>query len=170
MGYTLVAVLLRDPVEHIRTPVIVKVHVDIRHGDTVGVEEALEEEVIANGVDVGDAETVGYGRSCGRSTARAYEDAHITGGSDEVLYDEEVPREAHAGDDAQLEVDTLTYLLGDTLFAVLAAGTLVGQMTEVFVGIGELLGDREVRHERIILNAVELDLVADLLCGGEYLG
>ena len=55
MGYTLVAVLLRDPVEHVRTPVIVEVHVDIRHGDTVGVEEALEEEVIADGVDVGDA-------------------------------------------------------------------------------------------------------------------
>ena len=55
MGYTLVAVLLRDPVEHICTPVIVEVHVDIRHGDTVGVEEALEEEVIADGVDVGDA-------------------------------------------------------------------------------------------------------------------
>ena len=61
MGYTLVAVLLRDPVEHVRTPVIVKVHVDIRHGDTVGVEEALEEEVIANGVDICDAEAVGYG-------------------------------------------------------------------------------------------------------------
>ena len=170
MGYTLVAVLLRDPVEHVRTPVIVEVHVDIRHGDTVGVEEALEEEVIADGVDVGDAEAVGYGRPCGRSTPRAYEDAHITGGSDEVLHDEEVAREAHARDDAQLKVDTLTYLVGDALFAVLAAGTLVGQMTEIFVGIGELLRDREVRHEWIILDAIELDLVADLLCRGEHLG
>ena len=61
MGYTLVAVLLRDPVEYVRTPVIVEVHVDIRHGDTVGVEEALEEEVIANGVDICDTEAVGYG-------------------------------------------------------------------------------------------------------------
>ena len=43
-------------------------------------------------------------------------------------------------------------------------------MTEVFVGIGELLGDREVRHQWIILDAVELDLVADLLRGGEHLG
>ena len=43
-------------------------------------------------------------------------------------------------------------------------------MTEVFVGIGELLGDGEVRHEWIILDAVELDLVADLLRGGEHLG
>ena len=170
MGYTLVAVLLRDPVEYVRTPVIVEVHVDIRHGDTVGVEEALEEEVIADGVDVGDAEAVGYGRSCGRSTPRAHEDAHITGGSDEVLHDEEVPREAHAGDDAQLKVDTLTHLLGDTLFAVLTSGTLVGQMTEVFVGIGELLGDGEVWHERIVLDAVELDLIADLLRRGEHLG
>ena len=43
-------------------------------------------------------------------------------------------------------------------------------MTEVFVGIGELLGDREVWHERIVLDAVELDLIADLLCRGEHLG
>ena len=43
-------------------------------------------------------------------------------------------------------------------------------MTEVFVGIGEGLGDGKVRHERIILDAIELDLVADLLRRGEHLG
>ena len=43
-------------------------------------------------------------------------------------------------------------------------------MTEVFVGIGERLGDGEVRHQWIVLDAVELDLITDLLCRGEYLG
>ena len=43
-------------------------------------------------------------------------------------------------------------------------------MAEVFVGIGELLGDREVWHERIVLDAVELDLIADLLRRGKHLG
>ena len=43
-------------------------------------------------------------------------------------------------------------------------------MTEVFVGIGKRLGDRKVRHEWIILDAVELDLVADLLRRGKHLG
>ena len=43
-------------------------------------------------------------------------------------------------------------------------------MTEVFVGVGKLLGDREIRHKWIILDAIELDLVADLLRRGEHLG
>ena len=43
-------------------------------------------------------------------------------------------------------------------------------MTEIFVGIGERLGDREVRHQRIVLDAVELDLITDLLRRGEHLG
>ena len=43
-------------------------------------------------------------------------------------------------------------------------------MAKVFVCICELLGDGEVRHQWIILDAVELDLIADLLRGGEHLG
>ena len=53
--YTLVAVLLRDPMQDIRATIIVKVHVNIRHRDTVWIEETLEEEVVANRVNVGNA-------------------------------------------------------------------------------------------------------------------
>ena len=95
MRYTLVAVLLRDPMQDIRATIIVEVHVNIRHRDTVWIEETLEEEVVANRVNVRDAQAIGYGRSSSRSAPWAYEDAHIACRSDEVLHDEEVAWEAH---------------------------------------------------------------------------
>ena len=42
MCHTLVAVLLRNPMQDIRATIIVKVHVNIRHRDTVRIEETLK--------------------------------------------------------------------------------------------------------------------------------
>ena len=43
-------------------------------------------------------------------------------------------------------------------------------MTEIIVGRGELLGDREVGHQRTVVDAVVLDLGADLLGRSQSLG
>ena len=59
MRHTLVAVLLRDPAQDIGTTIVVEVYVYIGHRDTVGVEEALEEQVVAYRVNIRDIEAVG---------------------------------------------------------------------------------------------------------------
>ena len=43
-------------------------------------------------------------------------------------------------------------------------------MAEVIIGRGELLGDREVGHQRAVVDAVVLDLGADLLGRSQSLG
>ena len=43
-------------------------------------------------------------------------------------------------------------------------------MAQVIIGGSELFGDGEVWHQRVVLDAVDLYLVADLLCGGEDFG
>ena len=66
------AILVGDILQHLGAPVIIKVHIDIRQRDAVGIEETLEKEVILDGVDIGDAQAVGYGRAGRRATARSY--------------------------------------------------------------------------------------------------
>ena len=45
---------------HAVAALIVEVHVDIRHADSLRVEEALEEEVVLDRVQIGDSEAVGH--------------------------------------------------------------------------------------------------------------
>ena len=170
MRHTLVAVLLRDPAQHIGTTIVVEVYVYIGHRDTVGVEETLEEQVVAYRVNIRDIETVGDCRARCRATSRPYEDPHRASGGDEVLHDEEVAREAHIRDRLELEVYALPHGIGQPLLAVLAPSPLVGEVAEIIVSRGELLGDREVGHQRAVVDAVVLDLGTDLLSRSQSLG
>ncbi len=43
MGHLFLSVTLGDVVEHVGTAVIVKVHIDIRERDTVGIKETFEQ-------------------------------------------------------------------------------------------------------------------------------
>ena len=72
MGTVLMTVLILDPFEHTSTPVIIEVGIDIREGDTVRVEETLEQKVVLQRVDLSDTQAVGHHRTCGRTTARTH--------------------------------------------------------------------------------------------------
>ena len=82
-----VAVL--DVVDDLIAAARIEVDVDIRHAHTAGIEEALEEEVVGDGIDRGDAENVGDDGVGGRAS---------TGAADTVL-----AREAHDIPDTEKE-------------------------------------------------------------------
>jgi hypothetical protein len=98
---------LRDPVlpvfplhvtDHVTAPALVEVDVDVGHRDAFGVEEALEHQVVAERVELGDAERVGHDRP-GRATASgAHSDPLVLGPVDEIGHDEEVTGEPHVLD------------------------------------------------------------------------
>ena len=67
----LAAVLARDVVDHLAAAPLAEVHVDVGHRDALGVEEALEDEIEVDRIDVGDAHAPRDERSGGRSAARA---------------------------------------------------------------------------------------------------
>ena len=108
MCHVVLAVFLCHPVQHAAAAIIVEVHVNIGQRDTVGVEETLKQEVIFNGIDLRDAETVGHATACGGATAGSY--AHVeflAGGANEVLHNEEVARETHRLHNMQFKLDAL---------------------------------------------------------------
>ncbi len=108
------AVLARDVVEDALAAGVVEVDVDIRHGDAVGVEEAFEQQVVLERIDVRDPERVGDGRARRRAAPRADPDAALLArGADVVAHDEEVAGEAHQLDRVELELDALAHRRGD---------------------------------------------------------
>ena len=58
LGHLVGAILVDHIVNDPATPLVVKVNVDIGETDTVWVQEPLEQQVVLDGVDVGDADAV----------------------------------------------------------------------------------------------------------------
>ncbi len=118
----LLAVLLRDVFDHLLPAPGAEVDVDVGQADALGVEEALEEEVVLDRVDVGDAQAVGDHAPRRRAAAGADGDALLPGGLDEVPDDEEVALEAHLLDEPDLAVEPLLVLLEGVAVAARPAG------------------------------------------------
>ena len=138
------AVLLAHVLNDLVAPTLVEVDIDIGHGDALGIEEALEDEPVAQRVELGDAHGVGDHGAGSRSTPRPDPDAVGLGPVDVVGHNEEVAGEPHLGDDADLVLGLLAAVLGDVAVepAVHAAPALLDEPGLV----GLPLGDGEGRH------------------------
>ena len=115
LGDAVLAVLLRGVADHLAAPALVEVHVDVGHRDALGVEEPLEDQLVLDGVQVGDAERVGHQRAGGRAAAGTAPDAHRLGVLDEVGHHQEVAGEPHLDDDRDLVVGLLAVAVGDAV-------------------------------------------------------
>ena len=106
MGDVVGPVAARHVVEHALAPGVVEVDVDVGHGDAVGVEEPLEEEIVLERIDVGDPKRVGHRRAGRRAAPRPHpHPALLARGADVVADDEEVAGEAHQLDRPELELE-----------------------------------------------------------------
>src|SRR5262249_52165056 len=115
------------------------------------VEEPLEEEVVADRVEVRDLEAVRDEAAGGRAAARADADSVPLREADEVGDDQEVVGEAHLLDRLQLELETLAKLGRDGSVALRRA--CLDELDEVLEGVTSL-GRIEPREK----DPAELDL------------
>ena len=97
----ILAVALGDVGDHLFTAFHAEVDVEIGHGDPFRVQQALEQQVVFQGIQFRDAEAVGHQR-CVAGTATAHRHAMLPPPVDELLDDEEIARELHLRDDAEL--------------------------------------------------------------------
>lgn len=65
------SILLRYPVQHATTSVIIEVHINIRQRDTVRIQETLEQQVVLNRVNLRNTQAVSYRRTRRRTTSRS---------------------------------------------------------------------------------------------------
>ena len=149
-----VAVPLGDVADDVAAAALVEVDVDVGHRDALGVEEALEEQAVLERVEVGDAQCVRHDRPGGRSAAGTDPDALVLRPADEVGHHEEVAREAHLADDADLVLGLLAHLVGDAR-RVAQVQTALDLLDEPG-RLGLTVGNVEPGHEVGVL--VERDL------------
>src|SRR5208283_1296593 len=53
------AIFLCDVVDHFAAAIHAEIDIDVRHGDALGIQEAFEEQLVLERIDVGNAESVG---------------------------------------------------------------------------------------------------------------
>ena len=87
----LAAVLARDVLDHLAAAPLAEVDVDVGQRHALGVEEALEDQVVLDRIDVGDPQAVGDEAAGRRSAAGADRNALLARVADEVPDDQEVP-------------------------------------------------------------------------------
>ena len=145
-------VLLRHVLDDLVAALHREVHVDVGHRLAARVEEALEEQVVLERVDVGDAQRVGHDAARRRAAPRPHRDARVFGELDEVPDDQEVGAEAHVADGVELEVEALGHL-GARLGAVAALDALRAEVAQVLV-FAAAVGHRVARQQ----GAPELEL------------
>ena len=128
LRHVLAPVFLRDVVDDLGPPVLAEVHVEVGHGHALGIQEPLEEQVVRERIDVGDAQRVRNQRPGPGAAARADGNAVRLRPIDEVVDDEEIPGELHCSDDGQLALEPLAVLVGIDLPA--GAGDLREALVE----------------------------------------
>ena len=91
LGDVLAAVLAGDVVDHLAAAALAEVDVDVGQRHALGVEEALEDQVEVDRIDVGDPHAAGDQAAGRRAAARADRNALLARVADEVPDDQEVP-------------------------------------------------------------------------------
>src|SRR5207253_2759834 len=129
--------------------------VGVRERLAARVEEALEEQPVADRVDVGDLEAVGGERAGRAASPRADLDPASLRERDEVPDDQEVVGEAHLLDRLELEAEPVLKLGGPTFVALLQA--FLAELDQVLERV-LALGEREARQQDVA--ELELDVAA----------
>ncbi len=100
-------VLFRHPLQHLLPAGIIEVHIDIRQRYTVGIQKALEQQVVFHRVYIRNPQAISHRTTGSRATPGTHNHPHIAGCPDKILHNQEVSRETHRFHDMQLEHDAV---------------------------------------------------------------
>ena len=142
LGHMVRAVLPYDIVDDLSPAFIAEVDIEVRHTDSLRVQEPFEEEIVLHGVDIGDAHTVGRDASRAGATPRSHRDVLAFGVGDEVVDDEVVVGIPHPVDDGQFVVEAFPVFRRDVLTVSAYESFLRhrSQVSGMGVGFGQAVG------------------------------
>jgi hypothetical protein len=90
LAHRVLAVLALDVVDDAVAVGLAEVDVEVGHRHPLGVQEAFEQQLILQGIEVGDLQRIGHQRSRARATPRPHRATVVLGPVDEVAHDQEV--------------------------------------------------------------------------------
>src|SRR5690606_32663466 len=101
------AILFLDVVNDLLAAILTEVDIKVGHRDAFRIEEAFEQQIVAQRIEIGDGQRIGDERACTRTTTRADGDPMRLGPLNKISNDKEIAREFHLLDDTELEIQTL---------------------------------------------------------------
>ena len=107
LRYRLAAIGIRHIVDNPVTPFHAEVDVKVGHGNPFRIQEALEQQVILQRIQISNQQRIGHQRARPRTPARPDRYAVVLGPLDEVHDDQEVTGKLHLDDDIQFEVEPI---------------------------------------------------------------
>ena len=105
-----------DVIDNAFAVALAKVDVKVGHGDPLGVQKTLEQQVVLQRVQVGDLQGIGHQRTRTRAAPRPDRAAVGLGPVDEVAHDQKVTGKAHLDDGGDLKLQPL-FVAGALAFA-----------------------------------------------------
>ena len=100
-------VAARDVVDDAVPALHAEIDIEIRHRHSLRIQEAFEQQVVLQRVEIGDAEHVGDQRACTGAASRAHRDVLLLGPANEVGDDQEVAGKSHVADDVEFFLEAL---------------------------------------------------------------
>ena len=104
LRHPVAAVAFLDVGDDLLAAVHAEIDVEIRHRHALGIEEPLEEQPVAQRVQIGDRQRIGHERARARPAPGTDRDSALLGPLDEIRDDQEIAGKTHAFDHAELEI------------------------------------------------------------------
>ena len=76
-------------------PVLAKIHVEVRHRDSFRIQEALEQQVVTQGIKIGNIQAIRDQRTRARTPTRADRHTVVLSPIDKVGHDQKITGETH---------------------------------------------------------------------------
>ena len=141
-----------DVVDDLVAAIHAEVDIEVGHGHALGIEEALEQQLELDRIEIGDFQGIGHQRARARATARADRDAMLLGPLDEVGDDQEVAGEIHLVDDPDFQFQPGAVSGGAFFERARADGGTDGQtfLKPAPAFLGKILAGGQARRHRKI--------------------
>ena len=101
LGDAVTTVALADVVDDPIATLHAEIDVEVRHRHALGIQEALEEQIVVDRIEIGNAERPGHQRARTGATPRAHRNLVLASPANEVRDDQEVAGKTHAADHVQ---------------------------------------------------------------------
>ncbi len=112
MRHLFLTIFFSYPIQYSSTTIIIKIHINIRQRNTVGIQETFEQQIVCNRVYFSDTQTICYGRTCRRSTSRSHRHIQFfTRGTNKILHNQEVTGKTHRLHNMKFEFDPFLHFL-----------------------------------------------------------
>ena len=162
LGYMVAAVFLVYIVDDLLTALVAEVNIEVGHRDALRIQEAFKNQVIADGVNVGNANAVGSQAARAGAAPRPHGNVVAFGIVDEVVDDEVIVRVPHRLDDIDLIGQTFLQRIGH-LPGVTAFQSLPAELLKVGLILHTVRG-LEIRQLCLAEGKRKVALLCDFIC------